>query len=114
MLKFLSLSGLTTLVTNIKNWANNRFALKTSIPTKISQLNNDSGYQTSSQVESKINSKIASVYRYKGTITSYSELPSSGQVVGDTYNITSADASKGIRAGDNVSWIGGNGGDNGL
>ena len=113
MLKFLSLSGLTTLVTNIKNWANNRFALKTSIPTKISQLNNDSGYQTSSQVESKINSKIASVYRYKGTITSYSELPSSGQVVGDTYNITSADASKGIRAGDNVSWIGGNGGDNG-
>lgn len=113
MAKFLGLSGLSTLVTNIKNWANNRFALTTSIPTKISQLNNDSGYQTSSQVDSKINSKIASVYRYKGTVTSYSDLPVSGQVVGDTYNITSADTSKGIRAGDNVSWIGGNGGDNG-
>ena len=41
MAKFLGLSGLSTLVTNIKNWANNRFALTTSIPTKISQLNNE-------------------------------------------------------------------------
>lgn len=109
---FLNLAGVTHLKEKLQAWADNKFALKTSLPTKVSQLTNDSGYQTSSQVDTKINAKVSSIYRYKATVASYGDLPTSGQTVGDTYNITAADASKGIKAGDNVAWIGGGGGEN--
>lgn len=56
--------------------------------------------------KAEINSKLASVYHYKGTVSSYSELPSSGQKIGDVYNVETADSSHGIKAGDNVAWNG--------
>ena len=40
-----------------KEYADSTYAAKSSIPTKVSQLANDSGYQTSSQVDSAITSK---------------------------------------------------------
>lgn len=69
------------------------------------------GYVTDAQVTTKLNdyakkSDIASVYKYKGTVSTYAELPSSDQQVGDTYNVETADASHNVKAGDNVSWNG--------
>lgn len=49
---------------------------------------------------------ISSVYRYKGSVASYSLLPTSGQVTGDIWNVESTDATHNIKAGDNVAWNG--------
>lgn len=58
-----------------------------------------------------IDSKISSVYRYKGTIASTSALPTENLSVGDVYNIeTSGTIGSGetavkVNAGDNVAWV---------
>ena len=49
---------------------------------------------------------ISAVYKYKGTKTNYSELPTSGNNIGDVWNITKADKANNIKAGDNVAWDG--------
>lgn len=51
-------------------------------------------------------SDISNVYKFKGTKTNYSELPTTGVIAGDVWNITNADAEHGIKAGDNVAWNG--------
>lgn len=83
------------------------------VPTNVSQLTNDSGYQTAENVEQTLTSKnyatksdISSVYKYKGSVSTYAELPSSDQQVGDVYNVETADSSHHIKAGDNVAWNG--------
>ena len=43
---------------------------------------------------------------YKGTVATYSELPVDGQKVGDMYNVTAADPSHALNAGENVAWNG--------
>ncbi len=49
---------------------------------------------------------ISSVYKYKGSVSTYADLPSTGQTVGDVYNVETADATHDIKAGDNVAWNG--------
>ena len=39
---------------------------KDAIPVNVSDLENDSGYQTAAQVEAAINAKVSSVFDYKG------------------------------------------------
>ena len=56
--------------------------------------------------KTEVDAKGSSVYRYKGTVSAYADLPSSGQEVGDVWNIETADSSHGIKAGDNVAWNG--------
>lgn len=56
--------------------------------------------------KSEVDAKVTSVYRYKGTVSTYADLPSSGQQVGDVYNVETADSTHGIKAGDNVAWNG--------
>lgn len=53
-----------------------------------------------------INSRLASVLNYKGSKDNYSELPTSGNKVGDVWNIRNADPANGVKAGDNVAWTG--------
>lgn len=48
---------------------------------------------------------ITAVFRYKGTVATYSALPTDAEV-GDVYNITAADQTNHIKAGDNVVWNG--------
>ena len=86
-------------------------AVNVTVPTKTSQLTNDSSYVTSSGLSSTLSgyamkSDISSMYKYKGSVDSYANLPTSGQTVGDSYNVKSADSSHGIRKGDNVVWTG--------
>lgn len=51
-------------------------------------------------------SDISNIYKFKGTKTNYSELPTTGVITGDVWNITNADAEHDIKAGDNVAWNG--------
>lgn len=53
-----------------------------------------------------LRSEISTIYRYKGTVATYDQLPVASQVVGDAYNIAADDKSHGIKAGDNVVWNG--------
>ena len=49
---------------------------------------------------------ITTVYKYRGSVNTYADLPVNGKAVGDVYNVVAADASHGIKAGDNVVWNG--------
>lgn len=49
---------------------------------------------------------LATVYKYKGSVETYADLPTSGQKVGDVYNVKQADPDHNIEAGDNVAWDG--------
>jgi len=82
-----------------------------SIPTKTSQLINDSGYITNNVNDltnyykkaetynkTEIDNKVTSVYRYKGSVATYNDLPSAGLTVGDVYNVESN--------GSNYAWNG--------
>lgn len=49
---------------------------------------------------------LTKVYRYKGRVATYADLPTSGRRIGDVYNVETADPDHGIKAGDNVAWVG--------
>lgn len=49
---------------------------------------------------------LATVYMYKGSVATYADLPTTGQKVGDVWNVETADPDHGIKAGDNVAWDG--------
>lgn len=66
-------------------------------PTKLSQFENDSGFQTASDVQSAINSAVSSAYKYKGSVANQEALPQSPEV-GDVYNLEDTGA--------NVAWDG--------
>lgn len=79
-----------------------------SVPEDISDLNDDVGiqtandvasaistalangndpYQTESDVDDKISTAISSVYRYKGSVATYNDLPASGNTTGDVWDV---------------------------
>lgn len=81
------------------------------VPTKTSDITNDSGFITAAAIpdvytKSEVDAKLTSAVKYKGTKTNYSDLPTSGNVTGDMWNITNASSANGIKAGDNVVWNG--------
>ena len=49
---------------------------------------------------------LTTVYQYKGSVATYADLPTTGQKVGDVWNVEKADPDHGIKAGDNVAWDG--------
>lgn len=49
---------------------------------------------------------LTTVYQYKGSVAIYADLPTTGQKIGDVYNVETADPDHGIKAGDNVAWDG--------
>ena len=49
---------------------------------------------------------LTTVYQYKGSVATYANLPTTGQKVGDVWNIETADPDHGIKAGDNAAWDG--------
>ena len=69
-------------------------------------VNNLTNYYTKSQTYAKgetytkteVDSKVSAVYKYKGSVASYSNLPSTGLTIGDVYNVEDT--------GDNYAWTG--------
>ena len=89
------------------------------MPTAVSDLTNDSGfqdandvdgaisdalansgdaYQTASDVASAISSAVAGVYTYKGSVATYANLPASGNENGDVWDVQDT--------GINYAWTG--------
>lgn len=58
-----------------------------SVPTKTSDLSNDNNYQTDIDVATAIGTAVASAYKYKGSVATYNDLPSSGNNTGDVYDV---------------------------
>lgn len=75
------------------------------ITKDVSDLAN---YETKTVAEGKyaLKSDISNVYKYVGSVDTYSALPTTGQNAGDVYNIVNADSTNNIAAGDNVAWTG--------
>lgn len=75
----------TTLQNNIDLKAD-----KTALPTKVSELQNDSDFQSGAQVDAKIAEATTTVYNYKGAVDTPDDLPAGSKQnpnkVGDTYN----------------------------
>lgn len=72
------------------------------LPSKTSDLTNDSGFITAKEVDAKMSSAL----EYKGSKDTYADLPTTGNKKGDVWNIVNADAAHGVNAGDNVAWNG--------
>lgn len=81
------------------------------IPTKTSDLTNDSGFidnsvnnlvnyykKTETYTKTEVDNKVSSVYKYKGSVATFEDLPSTGQVIGDVYNVE--------EDGSNYAWNG--------
>lgn len=81
----------------------NNLTNKPTIPSNVSQLTNDSDFQTADQVNSLINNKVSSVMKYKGSVSSMNDLPSNA-TIGDVYNIETEGTNN--SAGDNAVWNG--------
>ena len=98
----IKVNGTTQTITNK--------AVDITVPTAVSDLTNDSGfqtandvdgaiadalansndpYQTESDVDSKIASAVSSAYIYKGSVATVADLPASGNTVGDVYDVQS-------------------------
>ena len=90
-------------------------ALKSELPTNLSELTNGPGYQTQSQVEALIGTAIGAVYKPAGSIA-FANLPAlTAANLGKVYNITDAftttadfveGAGKKYKAGADVGIIG--------
>lgn len=101
---------ITTNASNITTLQSTK-ADKTEIPTKTSQLTNDSGFITKNVDDlanyykksetynkTEIDGKVSSVYKYKGTVATYEDLPSTDLTIGDVYNVE--------EDGSNYAWTG--------
>ena len=53
-----------------------------------------------------LKAEVASAVTYKGSVATYSALPSTNQSVGDMYNVQADDSAHSVHAGDNVVWTG--------
>ncbi len=101
-------------------------AVDITVPTKLSELNNDGNFvkdanyvHTDNNYTSSEKTKLAGfsdasnyalktdisgMYKYKGSVATAAALPTSGQTAGDVYNIEAASTYGG--AGMNVAWDG--------
>jgi len=73
-------------------------AVDISVPTTVAELSDEADYAKKTDLVGGL--------KYKGSVQSYSQLPSSGQETGDMWNVATADATHGVAAGDNVVWNG--------
>ena len=86
--EFLNKTGLSYLWGRITSiFATKQDVAAISVPTKVSDLTNDSNYQTGQQVSAAITAALTSAYRYKGSVATVNDLPASGNTAGDVYDV---------------------------
>ena len=74
-------------------------SLTTTVDGKANKATTISGYGIEdAYTKTEVDAKVSSVYKYKGSVTDESALPTEGQVVGDVYNLEDT--------GMNVAWTG--------
>ena len=67
------------------------------VPTKVSDITNDSGFQNATQVQTLIDASIVGAYKYKGSVANRQALPNNAET-GDVYDLQDT--------GMNVAWNG--------
>ena len=73
--------------------------LTTTVEGKANKATTISGYGiTDAYTKTEVDAKVASVYKYKGSVTNEAALPTEGQIIGDVYNLEDT--------GMNVAWTG--------
>ena len=75
----------------ITNAALSGYALSSEIPTAVSELTNDSDYATETYVDNAI-AGLGNVFEIKGSVATVSDLPASGNEIGDVYYVASEQA----------------------
>lgn len=113
-----SASTASTSATNAKNSqtaaASSASAAKTSeTNAATSETNAKKALVSCQNIQTQVNNglqSLTSAVKYRGSVASFSALPTSGQSVGDMYNVKAAGGTDAngtaIRAGDNVVWNG--------
>ncbi|MGE9914046.1 phage baseplate protein [Megasphaera elsdenii] len=113
-----SASAASTSATNAKNSqtaaASSASAAKSSqTAAATSETNAKTALVSCQNIQTQVNNglqSLTSAVKYRGSVASFSVLPTSGQSVGDMYNIKAAGGTDAngtvIRAGDNVVWNG--------
>lgn len=108
----INLSSYVTLSTNqaLTNKTYNGFTLAAACAKGVSTAvtASDANLVTSGAVASELTkyaktSDISTVYRVKGSVETYANLPKN-PTVGDVYNVKVADATHNVKAGDNLVW----------
>lgn len=96
VIESIALNGSTLPITNK--------SVNISVPTKTNELTNNGDGISPFATEDYVKGRTSSALRYKNSVNSYDDLPTSGMEVGDMYNIVQAfDA---YPAGTNVAWNG--------
>lgn len=73
------------------NQALGQKADSSAVPTKVSDLTNDSGFQTATQVENAIDQHLSAVYKAAGSVASIAALPApSASYLGYVYDVAAA------------------------
>ena len=113
-----SASAASTSATNAKNSqtaaASSASAAKSSqTAAATSETNAKTALVSCQNIQTQVNNglqSLTSAVKYRGSVASFSALPTSGQSVGDMYNIKAAGGTDAngtaVRAGDNVVWNG--------
>ena len=92
-------NGVANLVTETAYDAtSNKIATKNDIPNVNNFITKDVNDLTYYYTKNEIDGKVSAVYKYKGSVATYSVLPSSGLTIGDVYNVESD--------GQNYAWTG--------
>lgn len=68
------------------------------VPTKLSELTNDADFLTESEIDTKIDTAVTAVFKYKGAVATVADLPATGNTKGDVYDVQST--------GVNYAWSG--------
>jgi hypothetical protein len=97
----------STSAANAKSSENAAKASQTAAKTsETNAKTSETNAKTYADKTQEIKNSISSIYKCKGSVNYYSNLPTSGNEVGDTYNIINADTSHSVKAGDNMAWTG--------
>lgn len=108
MAKFLDQAGLAILWAQIKGLIpEGTIVTETELVEILSKyVTTNTLNETVEALEQKIAEEASKVFTFKGSVTTYDDLPTENREIGDVYNIEQADPDEGILAGDNVVWTG--------
>lgn len=100
-----TVEGLDTRLTVVENAINGTGEGETRVPGLVEKVGTLETNLANVYTKEEVNQKLSSVLNYKGSVDNYSDLPADA-VKGDVYNVKNADATHGVKAGDNVAFDG--------
>lgn len=100
-----TVEGLDTRLTVVENAINGTGEGETRVPGLVEKVSTLETGLSNVYTKEEVNQKLSSVLNYKGSVDNYSDLPADA-VKGDVYNVKNADATHGVKAGDNVAFDG--------